>query len=272
MLDVFANPDAWIALLTLTFLEIVLGIDNIIFISIAAGKLEKQQRKKATNIGLVLAMAMRILLLFGITLLTSLKKPFLIFNESWITGGISGQALILFGGGLFLLYKSTKEIREKIEDKGHDEREVRSQRSTSLTNAIIQITIINIVFSFDSILTAIGMTNGISPNPTDALIIMVVAVVISVLIMMLFANPVGEFVNKNPSIQVLGLSFLILIGFMLIAEAAHLSHLIVFDNEIGSIPKGYLYFTIAFSLMVEFFDMRMKKNKGKVPEEKDQKD
>ncbi|WP_394972107.1 TerC family protein [uncultured Croceitalea sp.] len=266
MFEIFTSPDAWIALLTLTFLEIVLGIDNIIFISIAAGKLEKKDRKKATNLGLVLAMVMRVVLLFGITWLTSLKKPFLVLRESWIHGGISWQALILFIGGLFLLYKSTKEIREKIEDKGHDEREVKKGRSTSLTNAIIQITIINIVFSFDSILTAIGMTNGISPNPNDALVLMIVAVVISVIIMMLFANPVGEFVNKHPSIQVLGLSFLILIGFMLIAEAAHLSHLVVFDQEVGTIPKGYLYFSIAFSLMVEFFDMRMKKNKKPVEE------
>ncbi|MEL6917942.1 MAG: TerC family protein [Bacteroidota bacterium] len=261
MFEIFTSPDAWVALLTLTFLEIVLGIDNIIFISIAAGKLEKGQRKRATNIGLALAMAMRILLLFGITLLTSMKKPFWVLDGDWISGGISGQALILFGGGLFLLYKSTKEIHEKVEDKGHDEREVTKSRSSSLSHAIVQITIINIVFSFDSILTAIGMTNGISPNPNDALILMVVAVVISVIIMMLFANPVGEFVNRHPSIQVLGLSFLILIGFMLVAEAAHLSHLVVFGNEVGTIPKGYLYFTIAFSLMVEFFDMRMRKNK-----------
>ena len=266
MFEIFASPDAWVALITLTFLEIVLGIDNIIFISIAAGKLEKKQRKKATNIGLVLAMALRIILLFGISLLTSMKKPFWILDTDWISGGISGQALILFGGGLFLLYKSTHEIHEKIEDKGHDEREVKSHRSSSLTNAILQITVINIVFSFDSILTAIGMTNGISPNPNDALVLMVIAVVISVLIMMLFANPVGEFVNRHPSIQVLGLSFLILIGFMLIAESAHLSHLVVFGNEIGTIPKGYLYFSIAFSLMVEFFNMRMKRNKV-IPEE-----
>jgi len=261
MFEIFSNPDAWIALLTLTFLEIVLGIDNIIFISIAAGKLEKSQRKKATSIGLILAMAMRIVLLFGISLLTSMKKPFWVLNTDWISGGISGQAIILFAGGLFLLYKSTKEIHEKVEDKGHDEREVTKSRSTSLSNAIVQITIINIVFSFDSILTAIGMTNGISPNPNDALILMIVAVVASVIIMMLFANPVGEFVNRHPSIQVLGLSFLILIGFMLIAEAAHLAHLEVFGNQVGTIPKGYLYFTIAFSLMVEFFDLRMKKNK-----------
>ncbi len=268
MFDILATPDAWIALLTLTFLEIVLGIDNIIFISIAAGKLEKRDRKKATNIGLILAMAMRIILLFGITWLISLKKPFLVLDSSWITGGISWQALILFFGGLFLLYKSTKEIHEKIEDRGHDEREVKKGQSNSLTNAIVQITIINIVFSFDSILTAIGMTNGISSNPNDALILMIIAVVASVLIMMLFANPVGEFVNRHPSIQVLGLSFLILIGFMLIAEAAHLSHLVVFDQEVGAIPKGYLYFAIAFSLLVEFFDMRMMKNrKGKEAKE-----
>tara|TARA_R110000782_G_scaffold69424_1_gene139734 strand:+ start:203 stop:1012 length:810 start_codon:yes stop_codon:yes gene_type:complete len=264
MFDIFANPDAWVALLTLTFLEIVLGIDNIIFISIAAGKLEPGHRKKATNLGLVLAMVMRILLLFGISLLTSMKKPFWVFDSDWITGGISGQGIILFLGGLFLLYKSTKEIHEKVEDKGHDEREVKKARSTSLTNAILQITVINIVFSFDSILTAIGMTNGISPNPNDALVLMVVAVVISVVIMMLFANAVGDFVNRHPSIQILGLSFLILIGFMLIAESAHISHLIVFGNEVGVIPKGYLYFSIAFSLMVEFFDLRMKKNKDDI--------
>jgi len=267
MFEIFTNPDAWAALLALTFLEIILGIDNIIFISIAAGKLEKNQRKKATNIGLALAMIMRIILLFGITLLTSLKKPFWVIDLDWIHGGISGQALILFAGGLFLLYKSTREIHEKVEDRGHDEREVTKARSKTLTNAIVQITVINIVFSFDSILTAIGMTNGISPNPNDALILMIVAVVISVLIMMLFANPVGEFVNKHPSIQILGLSFLILIGFMLIAEAAHIGHLVVFGNEVGVIPKGYLYFTIAFSLMVEFFDLRMKKNKNGVTDE-----
>lgn len=264
MFEIFMSPDAWMALLTLTFLEIILGIDNIIFIAIAAGKLEKKNRRKATNLGLVLAMALRILLLFGITWLTQMEKPFWIVDASWISGGISWQAVILFLGGLFLLYKSTKEIHQKVEHRGHDEREIKQSRSSSLTNAIVQIAVINIVFSFDSILTAIGMTNGISPNPTDALVLMITAVVVSVIIMMLFANPVGGFVNKHPSIQVLGLSFLILIGFMLIAEAAHLSHLVVFDNEIGAIPKGYLYFTIAFSLLVEFLDLRMKRNQEKL--------
>lgn len=266
MFEIFTSPDAWIALLTLTFLEIVLGIDNIIFISIAADKLEGNHRRKATNLGLILAMVMRIVLLFGISWLTQLKKPFMFFDQPWFHGGISGQALILFGGGLFLLYKSTKEIHEKVEDRGYDVRELKKAQSSSLFNAILQITVINIVFSFDSILTAIGMTNGISPNPTDALILMVVAVMISVVIMMLFANPVGKFVGRHPSIQILGLSFLILIGFMLIAEAAHLSNLVVFNNEIGSIPKGYLYFAIAFSLGVEFLDLRRIRNVNDIDE------
>jgi predicted tellurium resistance membrane protein TerC len=259
MFDILTTPDALVALLTLTFLEIVLGIDNIIFISLASSKLSKHLQKKATNIGLLMAMLIRIILLFGITWLVAMEAPFWHVNLSWIKVGVSGQSVILFVGGLFLLYKSVSEIHEKVEDKGHDEREVRKARSTTLTKAVVQITMINIVFSFDSILTAVGMTNGIGNNPTDALIIMIIAVVISVLIMMLFANPVGKFVNKHPTVQLLGLSFLILIGFMLIAEGAHLSHLVVFGNEIGAIPKGYLYFTIAFSLFIEFLNMRYRK-------------
>ncbi len=259
MFEIFTSPDAWVALLTLTFLEIVLGIDNIIFISIASSKLPDEQQKKATNIGLLLAMVMRIVLLFGISLLVAMEAPFWHINLPWINAGISGQALILFGGGMFLLYKSVHEIHEKVDEKGEEEKELEEKSSSSLSRAIMQITLINVVFSFDSILTAVGMTNGLSEDPNDALIIMVIAVVISVLIMMIFANPVGRFVNKHPSVQILGLSFLILIGFMLIAEAAHLSHLQIFDSEVGTIPKGYLYFTIAFSLFVEFVNFKLRK-------------
>ncbi len=264
MFEILTSPDALVALLTLTFLEIILGIDNIIFISLAASKLPAKHQKRATNIGLFLAMLIRIILLFGISWLVAMEAPFWHINLSWIKAGVSGQGLILFIGGLFLLYKSTSEIHEKVEDKGHDEREVKRGRATSLSKAIIQISLINIVFSFDSILTAVGMTNGISDNPTDALVIMVIAVVISVLIMMIFAAPVGKFVNKHPTVQLLGLAFLILIGFMLIAEGAHLSHLIVFGNEIGVIPKGYLYFTIAFSLFIEFLNMRYRKKTSEI--------
>lgn len=261
MFEIFTSVDAWVALLTLTFLEIVLGIDNIIFISIAASKLPENQQKKATNIGLVLAMVMRIVLLFGISLLVAMEAPFWHINLSWLQAGISGQALILFGGGIFLLYKSVHEIHDKVEEKGVEEQELAKKSASSLGRAITQIALINIVFSFDSILTAVGMTNGLSENPNDALIIMIIAVIISVLIMMIFANPVGNFVNKHPSVQILGLSFLILIGFMLISEAAHLSHLSILDSSVGTIPKGYLYFTIAFSLFIEFLNFKLRKRK-----------
>lgn len=252
----FADPAVWMSLLTLTFLEIVLGVDNIIFISIASSKLKPEDQKKATNIGLILAMVMRILLLFGISWLIAMNEPWKSFDWGWASGGWTGQSLILIVGGIFLLYKSTSEIHHKLE--GHEE-EITDKKSTSLTNAIIQITLINIVFSFDSILTAVGMTNGI----VGALLIMIIAVVISVLIMMIFAVPVGRFVNKHPSIQMLGLAFLILIGFMLIAEGAHLAHLQILDTEVGTVPKGYLYFAIAFSLLVEFLNLKMRSSKRK---------
>ena len=264
MFEIFTSADAWVALLTLTFLEIVLGIDNIIFISIASSKLPEEQQKKATNIGLILAMAMRIILLFGISLLVAMETPFWHINLPWIEAGISGQALILFGGGIFLLYKSVHEIHEKVEEKGEEEKELKQKSASNLNKAILQITLINVVFSFDSILTAVGMTSGLSENPNDALLLMIIAVVISVLIMMLFATPVGKFVNKHPTVQILGLSFLILIGFMLIAEAAHLAHLKIFKTGIGNIPKGYLYFTIAFSLFIEFLNFKLRKKKNSV--------
>jgi predicted tellurium resistance membrane protein TerC len=245
--------------LTLTFLEIVLGIDNIIFISIAANKLKKEERPKATNIGLVLAMVLRIVLLFGVSILVAMEEPWFKIDNALMHGGFSGQSLILIAGGLFLLYKSTTEIHHKLEGDAHGTDEKGGKAYSTLTNVIIQITVINIVFSFDSILTAVGMTNGVS----GALVIMIIAVVFSVLIMMLFANPVGNFVNKHPTIQMLGLAFLILIGFMLIAEGAHLAHLTIAGSEVGAVPKGYLYFAIAFSLFVEFLNMRLRRKSSK---------
>jgi predicted tellurium resistance membrane protein TerC len=254
-MEVFLNPDAWIALLTLTFLEIVLGIDNIIFISIATGKLPVEQRKSATKIGMFLAMFMRIGLLFGINLLIQMKEPWFHIDFSWFSAGVTGQSLILLGGGLFLIYKSTNEIREKVDEKGHEEKELGKAATKSFQNVLLQIIMIDLVFSFDSILTAVGMTNGV----TGAIYIMITAVVISVLIMMQFAVPVGNFVNKHPSIQILGLSFLILIGFMLLTESAHLSDALIFGNHVTPVPKGYLYFAISFSLLVEVLNMKMTK-------------
>lgn len=258
----FASAAVWMSLITLTFLEIVLGIDNIIFISIASNKLPEKDRPKATNIGLILAMALRIILLFGVSYLVAMETPWFTVDNQLMHGAFSGQSVILIIGGLFLLYKSTTEIRHKLED-GHphpgEPKDKSSKKYKSLSNIIFQITLINIVFSFDSILTAVGMTNGVE----GALVIMVIAVVVSVLIMMLFANPVGNFVNKHPTIQMLALSFLILIGFMLIAEGAHLAHFTVAGAEVGAVPKGYLYFAIAFSLTVEFLNMRLRKRMTK---------
>lgn len=256
-MEVFLNPDAWIALLTLTFLEIILGIDNIIFISIVTGKLPVEKRKKATQIGLFLAMFMRIALLFGITLLVAMKAALFSIDWGWFSAGFTGQALVLFLGGLFLIYKSTKEIHEKVDHKGEEEKTLNQTAKASFSNVILQILLIDLIFSVDSILTAVGMTNGLE----GALYIMITAVVISVGVMMLFAVPVGNFVNANPSIQILGLAFLILIGFMLITESMHLSHAQLAGQEIGAVPKGYLYFAIAFSLAVEFINMKMRKKK-----------
>ncbi len=248
-----SSPNVWISLLTLTFLEIVLGVDNIIFITISANRLPEEKQKKARNIGLFLAMALRVFLLFGISYLIAMQEPVLSLHWEWLHGGFSGQSLILIAGGLFLLYKSTSEIHHKLEGDPHDDEAKLPKRSSTMQKVIIQIALINIVFSFDSILTAVGLT--------DNLIIMIVAVVVSILIMMAFAGPVGNFVNQHPTIQMLGLAFLLLIGFMLIAEGAHLAHLTIGDSEIGAVPKGYLYFAIAFSLFVEFLNMRLRKNR-----------
>lgn len=257
-MEIFLHPDAWIALLTLTFLEIVLGIDNIIFISIAAGKLPENQIKKATRIGLFLAMIFRIMLLFGISYLISLKNPFYSVDLSWLKFGVTGQSVILILGGLFLLYKSTSEIRDKVEGIEHnDPTAPKKINHATLKGVVLQIVMIDIVFSFDSVLTAVGMTNGIR----GALLIMITAVVISMVIMMIFSSPVGRFVNTHPTIQMLALSFLILIGFMLITEGAHLSNAEIFNQQVGAIPKGYLYFAIAFSLGVEALNMKVRKGK-----------
>ena len=254
-MEIFLHADTWVALLTLTFLEIILGIDNIIFISIAANKLPEKKVKKATLVGLALAMVTRILLLFGVSYLIALKEPFLEVDWSWFKVGFTGQSIILFLGGLFLLYKSTSEIRHKVEGE-EEENVIKFPKKISFSSVIVQIILIDIVFSFDSILTAVGMTNGVD----GALTIMVIAVIVSMTIMMIFANTVSNFVNRNPTIQMLALSFLILIGFMLIAEGAHLAHAEIFNRTVGVIPKGYLYFAIAFSLGVEMLNMKIRKN------------
>ncbi|GAB3912878.1 TerC family protein [Larkinella knui] len=255
-MDQLFSAENIVSLLTLTFLEIVLGIDNIIFISIAANKLPRADQPKARNLGLLLAMIFRVVLLFGISILISLSKPFMHYESSWLNAAFTGQSVILIIGGLFLLYKATSEIHHKLEGNSHEEEGTSAKGKATISGVVAQIAIINIVFSIDSILTAVGLTQNIA--------VMIVAVVLSVLIMMFFAGPVGKFVNEHPSIQMLGLAFLIMIGFMLIAEGAHLAEIVLFNNEVGSVPKGYLYFAIAFSLLVEFLNMRLRKKQQPV--------
>ena len=232
MIEWLSNPEIWIALLTLTTLEIVLGVDNIIFISILAGKLPKDQQAKARQVGLLLAMVMRILLLFSIAWIVKLTAPwFTVFGQE-----ISGRDLILLLGGLFLLAKATHEIHDKLEgQEGHASAKV----AASFMSVIVQIMLLDIVFSIDSVITAIGMA--------DDLAVMVTAVVIAVGVMMFSAGSISRFVDAHPTVKILALSFLILIGVSLTAEA--------FDHHI---PKGYIYFAMAFSVFVEMINLRVR--------------
>ncbi|MGY2131206.1 TerC family protein [Hymenobacter sp. HD11105] len=238
-ISVFSDPNTWISLLTLTFMEVVLGIDNIIFISIIVNRLPADQQGRGRTMGLMLALLFRIALLLSITWIVSLKEPLFTINLPFLAAdhGVSGRDLILFAGGLFLLAKSTTEIHTKLQ--GEEESHVTGQYS-SFMRVIIQIILIDIVFSFDSILTAVGLV--------DNVLVMIIAVIIAMGIMLAFAKVIGDFVNKNPTVKMLALSFLIMIGIMLVMEAFH-----------QEIPKGYVYFAMFFSLGVEMLNLRLRK-------------
>jgi predicted tellurium resistance membrane protein TerC len=230
-MDWITSPEAWIALLTLPVLEIVLGIDNVIFISILAGKLPVEQQAKARRLGLGLAMFMRIGLLFSLSLIIQLTAPlFTVLGEE-----ISGRDLVLIVGGLFLLGKSTHEIHDRLEG---EEGETTVRVKPSLTSVLVQIMLLDIVFSLDSVITAVGMAEDIG--------VMIAAVVIAVGFMMAFAGPVSTFVDRHPTIKMLALSFLLLIGVALIADGLN-----------QHIPKGYIYFAMAFSVGVELLNLRL---------------
>ncbi|MDH3674144.1 MAG: TerC family protein [Anaerolineae bacterium] len=232
MFDWITNPQIWIALITLTSLEIVLGIDNIIFISILAGKLPEHQQAKARSVGLSLAMITRILLLLSLAWIARLTTPlFTIFGHE-----VSGRDLILITGGLFLLGKATWEIHDKLEgEEGHASAKV----TATFSSVIIQILLLDIVFSLDSVITAVGMV--------DQVAVMVAAVVLAVIVMLIASGPVSRFVEEHPTIKMLALSFLLLIGFSLVAEGVHFH-----------IPKGYIYFAMGFSVFVEVLNLRLR--------------
>lgn len=230
-----SDPSVWVAFATLTLLELVLGIDNVIFISILSGKLPPEQQAKARYIGLTMALVMRVILLFSLSWVMTLTTPLLTLPV--VNHAVSGRDLILIIGGLFLIAKSTHEIHGSLEgEEGHASKKVYA----SFASVIVQITVLDIVFSLDSVITAIGMV--------DRVPIMIAAVVVSIIAMMLFAGSIGAFVQKHPTVKMLALAFLLLIGVTLLAEGFH-----------QKIPKGYIYFAMAFSVMVEVLNMRLRR-------------
>lgn len=239
-MDFLSTPEAWIALLTLTALEIVLGIDNLVFISILAAKLPKDQQHRAERIGLGLAMFMRIALLLSINWIIGLTAP--LFSIAGFT--ISGRDLILLAGGLFLIAKSTFEIHDKLEGE-EEHKTAKGGKGVTFSSVVIQILLLDAVFSIDSVITAVGMA--------DSIYIMVAAVVIAVITMVLTVSFISDFVQRHPTVKILALSFLILIGFSLVVEGLH-----------QHIPKGYIYFAMGFSIFVEFLNLRLR-SRGKKP-------
>jgi len=234
--DWVSQPEAWVALVTLVVLELVLGVDNVIFISILAGKLPVDQRDRARMTGISMAVITRVLLLLSLSWIISLEEP--LFFLPWFGDdlGISGHDLILVSGGLFLLWKSVREIHDKLEGvEGHASSKVQA----SFGSVIVQIMLLDVVFSLDSVITAVGMANE--------LFIMIVAVIVAAGVMIFASGPIGRFVEEHPTIKMLALSFLLLIGFTLIVEGLH-----------QHIPKGYIYFAMGFSIMVEMLNLRLR--------------
>ncbi|PTY01167.1 TerC family protein [Opitutus sp. ER46] len=244
-MDWLTDPQIWISLLTLTALEIVLGIDNVIFISILAGKLPAEQQDKARKTGLMLALVTRILLLMSLTWIMKLTAP--LFTLPVVDQVISGRDLVLLLGGLFLIWKSVKEVHEKLEDD--DGHVVNAKTRVTMAGVVTQILLLDIVFSLDSVITAVGMANN--------LWVMISAVIIALGVMLAFAKSIGDFVNRHPTLKMLALSFLILIGVTLVAEGLH-----------QHIPKGYIYFSMAFAFGVEMLNLRIRaKQKTQKPVE-----
>ncbi|MCB1054669.1 MAG: TerC family protein [Acidobacteria bacterium] len=238
MLELLTSPEAWVSLVTLAALEIVLGIDNIVFITILAGRLPEEKQLETRRLGLAVALVSRLLLLASLSWVMKLDSPLF----SLLGTELSGRDLILLVGGLFLIAKATHEIYDKVEAAHPDEATGPGKAAASMAGVLVQIMLLDVVFSLDSVITAVGMAKHLS--------IMAAAVVLAVLVMMAFAGPVGDFVNRHPSIKILALSFLVMIGVLLVAES--------FGRHL---EKGYVYFGMAFALAIELVNMRYRKNR-----------
>lgn len=247
-MEIFLKAETWLALLTLTFFEVVLGIDNIIFISIVSNRLPVEIRARTRNIGLLLAMGVRIILLLTITWVMKFTEP-LFTVPHWISddGSISGRDLILIFGGMFLIAKSTREINHEMEGE-EETMAAGGGKKVNVSGIIAQIILLDIIFSFDSILTAVGLTNEV--------VIMIVAVMLSIGIMIIFSGHISDFIHRHPSMEVLALGFLILIGFMIFLEGLG-----------KDVPKGYIYFAIVFSMLIEMVNIRVRNRRKKAKEE-----
>ncbi len=240
-MEVLFTPEAILSLLTLTLMEIILGIDNLVFLSIVSGRLPKEQQPRARRLGLALALGFRIALLLGITWIVGLTEPIFTISPWGMEFALSWRDLILILGGLFLLYKATSEIHHKLEGEDYSE-EVK--KISTFGAVLVQIVLLDMVFSFDSILTAVGLAKHVE--------IMIIAVVISMVVMLIFVNSISAFIEKHPTVKMLALAFLLLIGFMLLAEGFH-----------QHVPKGYIYVSMFFSLGVELLNMRYRTKKAK---------
>ena len=238
-MEILLEPSSWIAIATLTALEIVLGIDNIVFIAIVSERLPEHQQSSARRVGLVVALLMRIALLFALSWIMGLER--VLFTVPYVDVAVTGRSLILLAGGLFLIWKATTEIYHKTEGVDEEGTHVHGQTAT-YGGVLVQIAIMDMVFSLDSIITAIGMV--------DEILLMVIAIVLAVIVMIIFADPVSRFVNENPSVKILALAFLLLIGVLLVAEGTG-----------REIEKGYIYFAMGFSLLVELLNMRYRKKR-----------
>ncbi|WP_027000935.1 TerC family protein [Eisenibacter elegans] len=250
-MEVLFTSAGLISLVSLTFMEIVLGIDNVVFISIVSSKLPAEQQARARNIGLVLALIPRLILLMFISWLINLKDNLIDITLLGHQIQLTEKGLVLLVGGLFLLYSATSEIHHKIDEVGHsgdkdDKKGNKKKKTPSMTQAIVQIVLLNIVFSFDSILTAVGLAKHIE--------VMVIAVILSLLITLAFAGTVSRFVEKHPTVKMLALSFLLMIGFLLITES------FIVDGHPVEVPKGYVYFAMMFSLFVELLNLRLRRS------------